>query len=105
MFHGSPAGVVVERGGALIKATCMPGLREPETLAVKVMAKLVAEGTEQRSERGNLFPDSRPQPETDEHRSRIVVPEQLDRAALADSKRAGRKHSDRWLAHAVESRS
>jgi hypothetical protein len=42
--------VVVERGSAVIKATGMPRLRESEALAVKVMAKLVAKGAEERAE-------------------------------------------------------
>ncbi|MGA3054031.1 MAG: hypothetical protein ABSD63_07470 [Candidatus Korobacteraceae bacterium] len=78
----------------------MPRLAKPEALAVKVMAKLIAEGTEQRAERGDLFPDGDPHPETDEHRFGIVVPEQLNRrTAFADSKRAGSKYSDRGLAN------
>ena len=97
--------MVVERSSTLVKAACMPRLVKPEALAVEVMAKLVAEGAEERAERGDLFPDGGPHPETDEHRSGIVVPEQLDRrTAFADSKRAGRKHSDRGLANQVETR-
>jgi len=81
----------------------MPRLAKPEALAVEVMAKLVAEGAEERAERGDLFTDGGPHPETDEHRFGIVVPEQLDRrTAFADSKRAGRKHPDPWLTNCVE---
>jgi len=97
--------VVVERSSTLIKAACMPRLAKPEALAVEVMAKLVAEGAEERAERGDLFTDGGPHPETDEHRFGIVVPEQLDRrTAFADSKRAGSKYSDRRRANHVETR-
>ncbi len=97
--------MVVERSSTLVKAACMPRLWPPEALAVEVMAELVAEGAEERAERGDLFPDGGPHPETDEHSSGIVVPEQLDRrAAFADSKRAGRKHPDAWRANRVETR-
>ena len=65
-FHRSAACVVIERSSAPVKAACMPRLAPPETLAVEVMAKLVAEGAEERAERGDLFPDGGPHPETDE---------------------------------------
>jgi hypothetical protein len=81
----------------------MPRLAKPEALAIEVMAKLVTEGAEERAERGDLFPDGGPHPETDEHRFGIVVPEQLDRrTAFANSKRAGGKYSDPGLANYVE---
>jgi hypothetical protein len=44
----------------------MPRLTPPEKLAVEVMAELMTEGAEERAERGDLFPDGRPHPETDE---------------------------------------
>ena len=95
--------MVVERSSTLIKAACMPRLAKPEALAVEMMAKLVAEGAEERAERGDLFTDGGPHPETDEHGFGIVVPEQLyGRTALAYPKRAGRKYSDRRLANQVE---
>jgi len=97
--------VVVERSSTLVKAACMPRLPKPETLAVEVMAKLVAESAEERAERGDLFPDGGPHPETDEHRFWIVVPEQLDRrTAFAHSKRAGSKYSDHGPTNLVEIR-
>lgn len=97
--------MVVERSSTLVKAACMPRLPKPETLAVEVMAKLVAESAEERAERGDLFPDGGPHPETDEHRFWIVVPEQLDRrTAFAHSKRAGSKYSDHGPTNLVEIR-
>ncbi len=65
-FHRSAACVVIERSSAPVKAACMPRLAPPEALAVEVMAKLVAKGAEERAERGDLFPDGGPHPETDE---------------------------------------
>jgi hypothetical protein len=44
----------------------MPRLAKPEALAIEVMAELVAECAEERAERGDLFPDGGPHPETDE---------------------------------------
>ena len=97
--------MVVERSSTLVKAACMPRLSPPEALAVEVMAELVAEGAEERAERGYLFPDGGPHPETDEHRFGMVVPEQFNsRTAFADSKRAGCKYSDPGLPNLVESR-
>src|ERR1022692_3845877 len=65
-LHRSAACVVIERSSAPVKAACMPGLAPPETLAVEVMAKLVAEGAQKRTVRGDLFLDGGPHPETDE---------------------------------------
>src|ERR1035438_3295049 len=65
-FHRSAACVVIERSSAPVKAACMPRLAPPEALAVEVMAKLVAEGAQKRTVRGDLFLDGGPHPETDE---------------------------------------
>jgi hypothetical protein len=59
-FRGSATGVVVQSSCTFVKTPCVPGFRKSEALAVEVMAKFVAEGTEERSERGNLFLDGRP---------------------------------------------
>ncbi len=103
-FHRSAACVVVERSSTLVKAACVPRLGPPETLAVEVMAKLVAEGAQERAEGGDLFPDGGPHPQTDDHRFGIVVAEQLDRTAFADSKRAGSKYSDHGPTNLEETR-
>ena len=58
--------MVVERSSTFVKAACMPRLPKPETLAVEVMAELVAEGAQKRTVRGDLFLDGGPHPETDE---------------------------------------
>ena len=65
-LHRSAACVVIERSSASVKAACMPRLAPPKTLAVEVMAKLVAEGAQKRTVRGDLFLDGGPHPETDE---------------------------------------
>src|SRR5208283_1357512 len=62
-FHRSAACVVIERSSAAVKAACMPRLAPPETLAVEVMAQLVAEGAQKRTVRGDLFLDGGPHPE------------------------------------------
>lgn len=95
--------MVIERSSALVKAACMPRLAPPETLTVEVMAELMTKGAEERAEGGDLFPDGGPHPETDEHRFGMVVPEQFNsRTALANSQRAGCKHSDPWGANLAE---
>src|ERR1035438_8482929 len=83
----------------------MPRLSPPEALAVEVMAKLVAEGAQKRTVRGDLFLDGGPHPETDEQGFGMVVPEQPNsRTAFADSKRAGSKYADPGLPNQVETR-
>jgi len=95
--------MVIQRSSALVKAACVPRLGKTETLAVEMMAILVAEGAEERAVRCNLLTDGGPHPEPDEHRFRTVVAEQLNgRASLTNSKRAGGKHSDPRRANCVE---
>jgi hypothetical protein len=97
--------MVIERSSALVKAARMPRLSPPETLAVEVMAELMAKGTEERAEGGDLFPDGGPHPETDDQRFGMVVPEQFNsRITFADSKRAGCKYADPGLPNLVEIR-
>ena len=96
--------MVVERSSTLVKSARVPRLAPPEALAVEVMAKLVAEGAQERTVRGNLFPNGGAHPQADGHRFGIVVAEQLDRAAFANSKRAGSKYSDPGPTNLVEIR-
>ena len=58
--------MVIERSSAPVKASRMPRLTPPETLAVEVMTELMTKGAEERAEGGDLFPDGGPHPETDE---------------------------------------
>ena len=93
VFHRRATCVVIQRSSAFVKAACVPRFRKTEALAVEMMAKLVAEGAKERSERGDLFPDGGPHPETDEHSFGTIVAEQLNgRATLTNSKRPGCKH-------------
>lgn len=56
-------------------------------MEIKVMAKLVAQGAEERAERGYLLADRSPPPNADHERARMVIAEKLRRRIFADSKR------------------
>ena len=51
-LHRSAACVVIERSSALVEAACMPRLTPREALAIEVMAELVAESAQKRTEIG-----------------------------------------------------
>ena len=76
--------MVVEGGGALVEAACVPRIPEPELLAVEMVAEFVAEGAEERPVGGDLLAHRRPHPHPDQHGVGIVVAEQLRRPVLAD---------------------
>jgi hypothetical protein len=56
---------LLQRSGALVKTACMPRVRESEPLKIEMVAELVAEGTKECSERGDLFPHRRARPYPD----------------------------------------
>ena len=87
--------MMVEHGGARVEAARVPGILEFEPLVIEVMAELVAERAEERSEGGDLFADGRPHPDANQFRSRIVVAEQFGTlASLTNLEWAGRQHAN-----------
>ncbi len=71
-------------------------------LKVEVVAKLVAQGTQECAERGDLLPHRRPHPHADHHGLGIVVAEQLCRPAFTHSQRSRCKHSDITVRCSIE---
>lgn len=70
--------MVVEDGGALVKAPRVPGVAIAEALVIEMMAKLVAQGAEKRSERCDLFAHRGLHPNANQLGSGIVIAEKLD---------------------------
>lgn len=68
---------MVKRCRALVKSSGVPGVGIPEKLKVKVMAKLVAESAEKRSERGDMIANGGPHPNADQFGFRIVIAKDL----------------------------
>jgi hypothetical protein len=76
---------VVQGGGALIKATRVPGIGEWESVKVEVMAELMAKGAQARSERRDLLADRRSHPEAD-GRIRVIIAEKFRCRIFPDAK-------------------
>ena len=87
--------MVVERGAALVETPCVPGLTKPEPLVIEVVAKLMTNGTQKRTKRGDLLSDRRPHPDPHKLRLGSVVPKQFRRPTpVSDPEWAGRQDAD-----------
>src|SRR6266403_5033185 len=86
--------MVIERGGAFVEAACVPGIAKSKTVEVQMMAELMTESAQKRSERGDLFANGRSHPGPDQHRRWVVVSEKLDRGMFPDAQGSSGKHSD-----------
>src|SRR6185369_9707910 len=95
-FDGGPdqvlgrgvAGVVVEGGGALVKAAGVPRITQLQALEIEMMAELVAQGAEEGAEAGDVFADGSTHPDADEMSGGLVVAEQFRGGILAHAQRA-----------------
>src|SRR5579862_9747215 len=66
--------MVVKKRGALIKAARMRRLAKPESLAIEMVAELMAKRAQERPERRDLLPDGGPRPDANQPNRRRVVP-------------------------------
>ena len=89
--------MVVQRSGALVKTACMPRVKESEPLKIEMVAELVAEGAEERSERGHLFPHRRASPHADQHALGSIVSKKFCNRVFPNSQRSGCKYADTAL--------
>src|SRR5258708_2953405 len=85
---------VVQRGGALVESAGVPGIGKPESLKVEVMAELMAEGAQERSERRDVLANRCSHPDADEHGITAVVAEKFRRRVFPDAQGPGCKHAD-----------
>jgi len=69
--------MMVEGCGALVEAACVPRVAKPELLIVEVVAELMAQSAQKRSEGRDLLAHRCPHPDADQHRVGSVVPEKL----------------------------
>lgn len=60
--------MVIERGGAFVEAARVPGIAKSKTVEVQMMAELMTERAQKRSERSDLFANGRSHPDPDQHR-------------------------------------
>ena len=86
--------MVIERGGAFVEAARVPGIAKSKTVEVQMMAELMTESAQKRSERGDLFANGRSHPDPDQHCRWVVVSEKLDRGVFPDAQGSSGKHSD-----------
>jgi hypothetical protein len=97
-------GVVIKRRGALIEPARMVRVRPPEPLKVKMVAKLVAEGAEKRSEGSDLFENGGSHPDPNHVSFRSVIPEEFrSPATFTDAERPGGEDANFRRRDAVES--
>src|SRR6266478_5901711 len=82
----------------------MPRVHKAELLEIEMMAELVAEGAQERTERRDFLPHRRSHPYPDNHGFVGVVPEKLGAPPLADSERPCCKHADATSRDFVEPR-
>src|SRR5437879_9738691 len=76
-FGRGTAGTVIKRGGALVEAAGMPGIRKLEMLKIEMVAVFVAQRAEKSSERSDVFLYRGPHPDADGQGGRIVVAEKF----------------------------
>ncbi len=86
--------MVIEHGRTLLEAASVPRVAKFKTLEVQMMAELMAESTQQHSERGDLPANGRSQPDPDQQRRWVVVSEECDHGVFPDAQRSGGKHPD-----------
>ena len=104
LFDRRASRVVIQNRRALVEPPRMRRAAETESLAVEMVAELVAEGAEKSSEGGDLFFDRRAGPEPNHPCAGSVVAEQLRGPAFANPQRASRQRSDLRLGNIVETR-
>lgn len=69
--------MMIERGSAFIESASMPGVMESEPVEIQMMAKLMTQCAQERSEGGHLFSDGCSRPDADERRGRLIVPKKF----------------------------
>jgi hypothetical protein len=79
--------MVIERGGAFVEAARVPGIAKSKTVEVQMMAELMTESAQKRSERGDLFANGRSHPDPDQ------APPQIRGAAYGGVRRQAGKAS------------
>jgi hypothetical protein len=96
--------MVIKRSGALIKPARVPGIGEPESLKVQVMAELMAECAEECAERCDFFAHRGSHPHPNQHGLWAVITEEFEGTSFANPQWSRRKHSNAAVRDAVEVR-
>jgi hypothetical protein len=97
--------MVVKHRRALIKSARVPRVFKLVMLVIKVVAKLMAEGTQQCSKGSHLLSHCRAHPNPDLETIWSIVPKKLGSpTTLSHPLRAGGEHADSGLRDAVEIR-
>ncbi len=96
------AHVVVERRRPFVEAACVPRIPKSETLEIQMMAELVAQRAQERSERGHFLAHGSPHPHADQHGIRVIVAEEFRSAVAADSQRSRGEHANVARGNVVE---
>jgi hypothetical protein len=86
--------MVVERTRPFVKTSSVPRVPKSETMEVQMMAELVTQRTQKSSEGSDLLPNGCFRPDSDQHRRRVIVAEELRRRIFPNAKRSSGKNSD-----------
>ena len=81
--------MVIKHSRSLVEAPRMPRVREAELFEVEMMAKLVAESTQEGTERRDFFANRRSHPDPNQHRVRGVVTKKFECPMLTGAQRSG----------------
>ena len=93
---------MVKHGGAFVESSRVPRIGKAELFVVEMMAKLVAKGAQERTERGDLFSHRRSHPHAHHDGFGSVVSEQFGRPLFASSQRSSGEYPDAALWNSVE---
>src|SRR3989440_244019 len=77
LFWRRASCVVIQRRGALVESSGVPGIAKPEPLHIQVMTELVAQRAQKRPERSDLLAHRRAHPHADQHGIRVIVAKQF----------------------------
>ena len=106
LFPRRPPGMMVERCRPLVEPSRMRRLLKPKTLAIEMVAELMAQRAQERPERSHALLHCRPRPDSNRRCARRVITKKLGRpAALANADRSCGQSANSWFRNAIETRS
>jgi hypothetical protein len=104
LLHGSAFRIVVEHGGTLVEAPRVPGIAKWELMEVEMVAKLVTESAQERSERRDVLSNGGSHPNSNDFCTRVIITKQLGRGMFSNAQGSSSQHADRAGRHLIKIR-